>query len=164
MESRLIHSETIEDIFRYSGTKDIGKPFAGAGSPGFPYIELPTIAFHDKKYYEEQVDAWNLFSKMYPISGNDATQGMSPKQKSDLEWRANHLSKKLDFWDMVRADFPYLLTERLVGQLSPRNRKLRAMIGSSPDQAISTNEIFNNAMLMISPLRQFHRSDGRFST
>jgi len=129
-------------------------------------VELHTISFHNKSHYEEQIEAWNFLSKLDSVrngTGDDPIQDMGKRQRHDLVWRANHLGKRLDFWDMVRADFPYLLTERLVGQLSPRNRKLRNLIGTPPEQAISANSIFNNAMLMISPLREFHRSDGMSS-
>jgi hypothetical protein len=155
---------TIEDMFRYTGSGEIGKPFLkGSPDPSWNYPELSMLTFVNQERYIEKMDAFRFLSNLGVLAngvGDDPLQGLTRRQINDVSWRADHVGKPIDFWDIVRADFPNPLPERFLGQSS--NTNVKGPLPTENDkQAISEHGHFLNSMLMSCQLRAFHRSDGR---
>jgi len=142
----------------------MGKAFTDAGMTGFPYLaNIHTLAFYDFKYFQEQLAAWNVLSKFPNLQNGprkSLIQDLDPKQTRDLHWRSNYLHKELNFWDMTKADFPYLVSECSIGDLNPRNRELPDFLGVVNPPAVAEMAGFKDSLMMISHFRAFHRSDG----
>ncbi|PKS07399.1 hypothetical protein jhhlp_006001 [Lomentospora prolificans] len=162
-----ILQSTIEDMFRYTGSGQIGKPFLkGSLDPAWHYPELSMLSFVNHNRYIEKMDAFRFLSNLDVLAngvGDDPLQGLTRRQQNDVKWRAKHVGRTIDFWDFVRADFPNPLPERFLGQAS--NTNVKGPLPTDNDrQAISDHEQFLNAMLMTCQLRAFHRSDGYLLT
>jgi len=144
----------------------MGLPFKNCGYPGYPFVSnIHTLAFYSREFYNEQREAWNVLSKEASDKGDSAglvgtINGLSDLVKDDLGWRSRYRVRDLNFREMTKADFPYILSHRSAGDLNPRNEKLPQKIPAADENMISRISEFEGSVLMISHLRVFHRSDG----
>ncbi|PKS08381.1 hypothetical protein jhhlp_005325 [Lomentospora prolificans] len=158
----VLHS-TIEDIFNYSGSARHGKPFAQTGNLAWPYLDnLQVMAFYSRKLYEDQVEAWNSLSQVASLKNGpteDVLKGFSEVVADDLEWRGQVTRKNIDFWSLAKADLPFSMSDKMLGDLDLQNRRLPSDV-SKLDQAVSLHPAFKDSLVMISHWRAFHRDDG----
>jgi len=144
----------------------MGKPFMHSGIPGFPYpCNVHSPSFYNLQHFEEQLEAWTILSKVPALRNGptrDVLEGFSLDQIDDLQWRSDHLRKPIDFWDMVKADLPYLMSNCSIGDLNPRNRGSTDVqpLDAETRPALEELRYFKNSIMMISHFRPFHRSDG----
>ncbi|CAI4215690.1 unnamed protein product [Parascedosporium putredinis] len=138
----------------------------GSLDPAWNYPELTMLTFVNHTRFVEKMDAFRFLSNLDVLAngvGDDPLQGLTRRQQNDVKWRAKHVGKLIDFWDIVRADFPNLLSERFLGQ--PSNTNVKGPLPTDNDkQALSDHDQFLNALLMTCQLRAFHRSDGYLLT
>lgn len=162
--------QTIEDIFRYTGSGSIGKPFhKGSVDPAWNYPELAMLNFVNHTRYIEKMDALRLLCKQEVLAEGPSTgapdagplDGLTERQIKDVVWRAGHVGLPIDFWNITRSTLPNPLPERFLGQASLTNVK-GPLPTKNDRQAICDHPQFENSMLMSSQLRAFHRSDGKF--
>lgn len=120
------------------------------------------MAFYNRHLYEDQVKAWNFLSQVDSLQNGpteDLLKGFSEIMAGDLEWRGGVAQQDLDFWTLAKADMPYSMFDRVLGDIDLRNRKLPQDM-SVLDQSISRHPTFKDSLLMISHFRAFHRDDG----
>lgn len=121
------------------------------------------MTFYNRHMYEEQVEAWKFLSEVESLKNGpteDMLKGFSEVVADDLEWRGQVAQQNLEFWELVKADFPYTMRDRVLGDLDLRNRKLPSDV-SKLNQAVSEHPAFKDSLVMISHWRAFHREDGK---
>lgn len=156
----LLHS-TIQDLYMASG--ECGRSFRHAGSSDWPYPRMETFSLQSKAGYQEKLEALDILSNAKFVEsdiGKKTFENLDDALQSDLEWRAMHLRTKLSFWDMVKSDFPGLLSEQIsLGQQGPLDaQKQRDTILS--EQALTDHSQYAEALLTVNSLRSYHKSDG----
>ncbi len=120
------------------------------------------LTFYNRERYNEEIDAFNELSSLEILkngTGDDALQGMSTLTRSDITWRANHVNMQVDYWDMIKANLPYPLAAQIIGNQGPLSQK--DLLTRQEPQALSILPHFTNAILAVSRLRFFHRTDGK---
>lgn len=80
--------------------------------------------------------------------------------RSDVNWRADHLGIKANYWNMVASDMPWQLTEGLsLGNQNPVEG-LKPVGRHIDKQTLSSHPFFSKSHIVRNPFRCFHRSDG----
>lgn len=77
--------------------------------------------------------------------------------------RAKHLGMEPSYWNAVKSDLPWLLSDGQLNMKSPRASGQEANLRMKK-QALQEHEFYKDAYLARDPLRCFHRDDGRFSS
>ncbi|ORY58220.1 uncharacterized protein BCR38DRAFT_353305 [Pseudomassariella vexata] len=156
---------TLEDLFLHAGVGKMSqhKLFKQAGKPGWPYTDLNVLTFYNHDYSMEMLEALDLLSKDENLkrgTSDDELVEMQPTIKDDLKWRSRHLGEDINFWSLVKADFPLQLGEQFGSDdQGPLDGKL-LRISKSDRQVLSLHPQYTNSLLAVSRLRAFHRSDG----
>ena len=153
-------------MFRHD--QNPGRPFWKAGIPGFPFLEVDAIQFrqteelqHQRDVYtllEPRADLWEPLKKLCLIGDHNESF------EQDLAWRLKQLGKPLDWWDLIVADIPFELSERLAfGDDGPLRHPSFGTTGLDPSIIASKSDQFEHAQLVSAPFRCFHRNDGWYS-
>lgn len=118
------------------------------------------MTFINREDHQARTEAVRKLSTMSEFSELDADAGLCDTVKADLKWRSKVLDKKLSFWDMVNADFPTPVSEKIClrQDIGPLSQKATSM--DFGKQALSKHEQFAKASLVLSKLRAFNRADG----
>ncbi|KAI1123826.1 hypothetical protein F5Y10DRAFT_269667 [Nemania abortiva] len=153
---------TLEDIFLHCDPQDVERPntFVRSGLPRWPYPEVNMMTFINRQDHQDRLEAVRKLSAMPKFNTPSPDDGLCDTVKKDLKWRSKILDKKLGFWDMVNADFPTPVSEKIclrqdIGPLSGRATSM-----DFGKQALSKHEQFAKASLVLSKLRAFNRADG----
>lgn len=118
------------------------------------------MTFINREDHQARIDAVKKLSTMPELGGLVPDTGLCDTVKNDLKWRSKVLDKKLGFWDMVSADFPTPVSEKIclrqdIGPLTGRATSI-----DFEKQALSKYEQFAKASLVLSKIRGFNRADG----
>ncbi len=157
----LTHS-SIEDIFLHDGSS--GRAFEKAGRSGWPYLETEILNFRSEGNFQEMRDVYVLLKNLDDLRESlDESIWNGDKNaslQSDIDWRADHLGTKVNYWNMVDSDMPWQLSEGLcMGGMGPTSG-LKPVVRHIDRQAISQHPFYRTSQLVRNPLRCFHRSDG----
>lgn len=84
----------------------------------------------------------------------------NPRLCGDIKWRAAHMNSENSYWESVRSDISWQLSEgsalSMHGPLTS-NRALERMVDK---QALGQHSFFKNAQLVRDSFRTFYRTDG----
>ncbi|CAD6589105.1 MAG: hypothetical protein ASARMPREDX12_003591 [Alectoria sarmentosa] len=157
----LTHS-SVEDIFLHDGPT--GREFENAGRSGWPYLETEVLNFRHRDNFQTMRDVYLLLHDKSELQDdlNESTwrADRNASLHSDVDWRGDHLAMEPSFWNLVDADMPWQLSEGLaMGAMGPRDG-LRPIVRHVDKQILSSHPFYNNAQLVRSPFRTFHRADG----
>ncbi|KAI0424223.1 hypothetical protein F5Y09DRAFT_324992 [Xylaria sp. FL1042] len=153
---------TLEDIFLHCDPEDMERPhtFVRSGLPRWPYPEVNMMTFINREDHQTRVEAVRKLSMTPRFSKLPPDTGLCDTVKKDLKWRSKVLDKQIGFWDMVNADFPTPVSEKIClrQDIGPLSGKATSM--DFEKQALSKHEQYINASLVLSKLRAFNRADG----
>ena len=157
----LTHS-SVEDIFLHDGPK--GREFENAGRSGWPYLETEVLNFRHRDNFQTMRDIYLLLHDKSELQDdlNESTwrADRNASLHTDIDWRGGHLALEPSFWNLVDSDMPWQLSEGLaMGSMGPRDG-LQPILRHVDKQVLSSHPFYNNAQLVRSPFRTFHRSDG----
>ena len=157
----LAHS-SVEDIFLHDGPT--GREFENAGRSGWPYLETEVLNFRHRSNFQIMRDIYLLLHNKKELQDdlNESTwkADRNASLHTDIDWRGDHLAMEPSFWNLVDADMPWQLSEGLaMGAMGPRDG-LQPILRHVDKQVLSSHPFYNNAQLVRSPFRTFHRSDG----
>lgn len=119
------------------------------------------MTFINREDHQARIEAVKKLSAMPKLSKLVPDTGLCDTVKKDLKWRSKVLDKKLEFWEMVTADFPTPISEKIClrQDIGPLLGKATSM--DFGRQALSRHEQFDQASLVLSKLRAFDRADGK---
>ncbi|KAI0456669.1 hypothetical protein F5B21DRAFT_502274 [Xylaria acuta] len=153
---------TLEDIFLHCDPEGVERPntFVRSGLPNWAYPEVNMLTFINREDHQARIDAVRKLSTMPQFSNLVPDVGLCNTVRNDLKWRSKVLDKQVGFWDMVNADFPTPVCEKVclrqdIGPLSGRATSI-----DFEKQALSKHEQFAKASLVLSRIRAFNRADG----
>lgn len=157
----LTHS-SVEDIFLHDGPT--GREFENAGRSGWPYLETEVLNFRHRDNFQVMRDIYLLLHDKSELQDdlNKSTwrADRNASLQTDVNWRGDHLAVEPSFWNLIDSDMPWQLSEGLaMGAMGPRDG-LRPILRHVDKQIFSSHPFYNNAQLVRSPFRTFHRADG----
>lgn len=154
----------MEDIFLHDGS--CGREFENAGRSGWPYLETEVLNFRSQENFQQLRDVYLLLQGLDDLQeplnetiwdGEEKTSSLH----SDIDWRADHLGIKANYWNMVASDMPWQLSEGIaLGNLVPVDG-LQPVGRHIDKQSLSAHPFFKNSQIVRNPFRCFHRSDGK---
>ncbi|KAJ2988060.1 hypothetical protein NUW58_g4175 [Xylaria curta] len=157
-----IFQSTLEDIFLHCDPEGVERPntFIRSGLPNWAYPEVNMMTFINREDHQARIDAVKRLSTMRKFSNIVPDAGLCETVRNDLKWRSKVLDKELGFWDMVSADFPTPVSEKIClrQDIGPLTGGVTSM--DFQKQALSKHEQFAKASLVLSKVRAFNRSDG----
>jgi len=157
----LTHS-SVEDIFLHEG--ETGREFENAGRSGWPYLETEVLNFRHRDSFQEMRDVYILLNEreeLWPdLNASTWKADQNASLHHDIDWRADHLAMKPDFWTLVSSDMPWQLTEGLaMGTQGPKDG-LQPISRHVDRQTLASHPFYKDAQLVRNPFRTFHRGDG----
>ncbi|KAI0466850.1 hypothetical protein F4859DRAFT_496136 [Xylaria cf. heliscus] len=153
---------TLEDIFLHCDPEGVERPntFVRSGLPNWSYPEVNMMTFINRADHQTRIDAVRKLSTMPKFSNLVPDTGLCDTIRNDLKWRSKVLDKKVGFWDMVNADFPTPVSEKICLRQDIGPLAGRATSTDFEKQALSKHEQFTKASLVLSKVRAFNRADG----
>lgn len=83
--------------------------------------------------------------------------------KTDVKLRAEYLGKDLTFWEAVKSDLSWLLTDGALNMKSPAAVSRDTNFQVRP-QMLQQNQVYETAYIARDSFRCFHRQDGILDT
>ncbi|KAK5624880.1 hypothetical protein RRF57_000596 [Xylaria bambusicola] len=114
----------------------------------------------NREDHQARINAVKKLSAMSKLGRLPHDTGLCDTVKKDLKWRSKVLNEKLEFWEMVSADFPTPISEKIClrQDIGPLSQKATSL--DFERQALSKHGQFSRASLVLSKLRAFDRTDG----
>ncbi|KAF2398200.1 hypothetical protein EJ06DRAFT_127188 [Trichodelitschia bisporula] len=157
----LLHS-SVEDIFlNYRGRTAATQQ---GTTHSWPYQEIETVNIRSRTEYDTMRDIYKLrtiISSLTRDLDTLSTEGLSSALRNDIDWRAEHLGVKAGYWDLIKSDIPYELTQTVALQNPPGPLDGPAVDGLENEfQALWDHPFYENAHIVRNKFRTFHRADG----
>lgn len=157
----LTHS-SVEDIFLHEG--ETGREFEYAGRSGWPYLETEVLNFRHRREFQEMREVYMLLFDREELKDdlNESTwkADQNASLHHDIDWRAEHLAVKPEFFNLVASDMPWQLSEGLaMGAQGPKDG-LHPIARRVDKQILASYPFYRDAQLVRNPFRTFHRGDG----
>ena len=151
-------------MFLYQGSKRPQN--VGSNRSQFTYsCELLNV--RERQILQEKADVFNMlrncdnnvFDYMLCSDLNSANweADQNPSLRADIEWRAHHLGRNHTFWDLVRSDLPWQLTEGIRSDVDEPDMHY---IPEFENQILSQHGVYSKAVVVRDSFQSFHRTDG----
>lgn len=146
----------------------MGRDFDLAGRGGWPYLETEILSFRSRENFKDLRDTLRLLSKDTDVTmklDRGVFEGDGNKKlRSDMTWRAEHVGKTLNYWDLASSDIPWQLSEGTSLYLQGPYDGSHRMKLTVDDQALSKHPFFRDSQFVRDPFRCFHRADGMINS
>ena len=84
--------------------------------------------------------------------------------RDDVKWRAGHMNTENSYWESVRSDISWQLSDGSSLSMNGPLKSNRPLERTVDQQALAQHPFFKNAQLVRDSFRTFYRSDGQLSS
>ena len=146
-------------MFLYGGSKRSQN--IGSNKSQFTF-SCEVLNIRERQILQDKLDVFNILHNLNPFFSRDVDvvnwEGdQNPNLRNDISWSAEHRGRPNTFWNLVRSDLPWQLTEGIRSDLDEPDT---FRIPEFEDQMLSQHGVYSRATLVRDSFQCFPRHDG----